>query len=95
VAAALRGVGLRIEADNSADKLGAKVRRAQVEKIPYMLVVGEKDMAARVVSPRTREGQQQPAEPIEALCRRLVEEARPPVPGGGAHVIAAPPATST
>ena len=67
----------------AADKLGAKVRRAQMEKIPYMLVVGEKDMAARVVSPRTREGQQQPAESLESLCRRLAEEARAPIPGGG------------
>ena len=81
VLAALRMAGLRAEADNSADKLGAKIRRAQVDKIPYMLVVGEKDMAARVVSPRTREGQQQPPESIETLCHRLAEEARPPVPG--------------
>jgi threonyl-tRNA synthetase len=101
VTAALREAGLRIETDNSADKLGAKVRRAQVEKIPYMLVVGEKDMAARVVSPRTREGQQQPAESVESLCRRLAEEARAPVPGGqgraagGDAVAAGPPATST
>ena len=49
--------GSRVEADLAADKLGAKIRRAQLEKIPYMVVVGEKDMAARVVSPRTREGQ--------------------------------------
>ena len=55
VAARLRAEGLRVEADVSADKLGAKIRKAQLEKIPYMLVVGEKDMAARVVSPRTRE----------------------------------------
>jgi threonyl-tRNA synthetase len=52
-----------------------------MDKIPYMLVVGEKDMAARVVSPRTREGQQQPASPIEEFARRLAEEARPPVVG--------------
>src|SRR5678815_1561870 len=64
VVARLRAEELRVEADVSADKLGAKIRRAQVEKIPYMLVVGEKDMAARVVSPRSREGQQ-PATPLE------------------------------
>jgi threonyl-tRNA synthetase len=52
-----------------------------MDKIPYMLVVGEKDMAARVVSPRTREGQQQPASPVDEFARRLAEEARVPVPG--------------
>ena len=70
----LRFEGLRAEADVTADKLGAKVRRAQLEKIPYMVVVGEKDMAAHVVSPRTREGQQQPAEPLDDFVRRLAEE---------------------
>ncbi|MEO5767053.1 MAG: threonine--tRNA ligase [Polyangia bacterium] len=81
VAARLKEEGLRAEADLAADKLGAKIRRAQMDKIPYMLVVGEKDMAARVVSPRTREGQQQPASPIEEFARRLAEEARTPAVG--------------
>ena len=62
----------------SSDKLGAKIRKAQMEKIPYMVVVGEKDAAARVVSPRTREGQQQPATPIQDFIQRLVSEAAVP-----------------
>ena len=74
----LRFEGLRAEADTSADKLGAKVRRAQMDKIPYMVVVGEKDMAAHVVSPRTREGQQQPAEPLDDFVLRLKDEAAMP-----------------
>jgi threonyl-tRNA synthetase len=81
VMARLKADGIRVEADLAADKLGAKIRRAQVEKIPYMLVVGEKDMAARVVSPRTREGQQQPATPLDDFALRLCEEARPPAVG--------------
>ena len=72
---------LRVEADVTADKLGAKIRRAQMEKIPYMLVVGEKDMAARVVSPRSRDGGQQPAAPLEEFAARLRAEAKPPKPG--------------
>ena len=36
----LRAEGLRVETDLAADKLGAKIRRAQLEKIPYMVVVG-------------------------------------------------------
>ncbi len=78
VVAKLRAVGLRAEADLAADKLGAKIRRAQMEKIPYMVVVGEKDMGARVVSPRTREGVQQPATPLDDFARRLAAEAKVP-----------------
>ena len=81
VTARLKAEGLRVEADLAADKLGAKIRRAQLEKIPYMVVVGEKDMAARVVSPRTREGAQQPATPLDEFARRLAAEAKVPDPG--------------
>jgi threonyl-tRNA synthetase len=83
VLARLRAEGLRVEADVSAEKLGAKIRKAQMEKIPYMVVVGEKDMAARVVSPRTREGQQQPATALEEFAQRLAKEAAPPPIGAG------------
>jgi threonyl-tRNA synthetase len=78
VAAALTTAGLRAEADVHADKLGSKIRKAQLEKIPYMVVVGEKDMAARVVSPRTREGQQLPATPIDEFVAKLAAEAKLP-----------------
>jgi threonyl-tRNA synthetase len=88
VMARLKADGLRVEADLGADKLGAKVRRAQLEKIPYMLVVGEKDMAARVVSPRTREGQQLPATPLDDFALRLAEEARPPAVGAPTRPVA-------
>jgi threonyl-tRNA synthetase len=74
----LGAAGLRAEADLAPDKLGAKIRRAQMEKIPYMVVVGEKDMAARVVSPRTREGQQQPATPLDEFVARLAASAKVP-----------------
>jgi threonyl-tRNA synthetase len=82
VKAALTAAGLRADSDVSADKLGAKVRRAQLEKIPTMLVVGEKDLAARVVSPRMRDGQQLPATPLDEMVKRLVAEAAIPVLGG-------------
>jgi threonyl-tRNA synthetase len=80
----LRAEGLRAEADLAPDKLGAKIRRATLEKIPYMVVVGEKDMAARVVSPRTRGGggggkdQQQAAVALDEFAVRLREEAKMP-----------------
>ncbi len=84
VVARLKQEGLRVETDLSPDKLGAKIRRAQLDKIPYMLVVGEKDAAAGVVSPRTREGQQQPATPLDELAVRLAKEAAVPTVGSSA-----------
>jgi threonyl-tRNA synthetase len=82
VEAVLLAAGLRADADISADKLNAKIRRAQLEKIPTMLVVGERDMAARVVSPRTREGKQLPAVSIDEVAKTLVAEAAVPSLGG-------------
>jgi threonyl-tRNA synthetase len=81
VTGALTAAGLRADSDVSADKLGAKVRRAQLEKIPTMLVVGEKDLAARTVSPRLRDGQQLPATPLDEMVARLVTEAAVPALG--------------
>ncbi len=75
----LRQDGIRVEADITEDKLGAKIRRAQVEKIPYMLVVGDKEMEAKKVSPRTRDGKQLEPQEIEKFAEFLVGEARPPV----------------
>ena len=74
----LRAADLRAESDLSADKLNAKIRRAQLDKIPYMLVVGERDMAARVVSPRTRDGKQLSAMSLEEIAKTLVAEAAIP-----------------
>jgi threonyl-tRNA synthetase len=74
----LRSAGLRADADLSADKLNAKIRRAQLEKTPYMLVVGERDMAARVVSPRTRDGKQLGAVSVDEIAKTLAAEATVP-----------------
>ena len=56
VARKLRAAGLRIEVDESNEKLGAKIRDAQLEKIPYMLIVGEKEASTGAVSLRKRSG---------------------------------------
>ncbi len=50
----LREAGFRVEGDYRAEKLGAKIRDAQLELIPYMLVVGPKDQQAQTVSVRDR-----------------------------------------
>jgi threonyl-tRNA synthetase len=79
VLATLRGRGIRADLDLSNDKLGAKIRRAQLEKIPYMLVVGDKEVAAGTVAPRLRDGTQLPAMSLEALCDRVADEAKLPL----------------
>ncbi len=53
-AAALRAMGFRVEVDYRNEKIGKKIREAQLEKVPYMLVVGDRDMEAGTVSPRHR-----------------------------------------
>jgi threonyl-tRNA synthetase len=56
VLAELKAAGLRAEIDLGADKIGAKIRQASLAKVPYMLVVGEKEMAERKVAVRERTG---------------------------------------
>jgi len=74
-AAKLRAAGLRVEADESNEKLGAKIRDAQMKKIPYMLVVGEKEVAAGTVSVRKRTGGEQLSMSVDefvAEARRVI-----------------------
>ncbi len=52
----LRSAGLRVQKDFRNEKLGYKVREAQVQKIPYMLVIGDKEMESGTVTPRYRDG---------------------------------------
>ena len=52
----LRDAGIRAESDYRSEKLGSKIREAQMQKIPYMLVVGDRDMENQTVSVRTRAG---------------------------------------
>ncbi len=56
VAAQLKTAGLRVEIDESDERMQAKIRDAQLEKIPYMLVIGDKEMAAGQVNLRLRDG---------------------------------------
>lgn len=75
VAAQLKEAGLRVEADLRTEKLGYKIREAQTNKIPYMLVVGENERQAGTVSTRIRGigdlGQHSIAKVIEQLKREV------------------------
>ena len=74
VAVKLKAAGVRVEVDRSNEKLGAKIRDAQLQKIPFMLVVGEKEAAADSVNVRRRTGEQatQSVEEFVAQARQLV-----------------------
>ena len=56
VAAKLDALGIRVETDLRNEKIGYKIREAQMQKIPYMLVVGDKEAEAGNLSVRTRSG---------------------------------------
>jgi len=74
LAGVLRARGLRIEVDESSNRMQNKIRLAQEQKVPYMVVLGDREIEARTASPRTRAGEQQPAEPWEAFADRLAAE---------------------
>jgi threonyl-tRNA synthetase len=75
LAAVLRGRGIRVEVDDSSNRMQNKIRLAQEQKVPYMLVLGDREVAARTAAPRTRAGEQQEAAEWEALADRLKAEA--------------------
>ena len=69
VAAAARAKGLRASADLGSDRMKAKIREAQLAKVPYMLVVGDREVAERAVAVRRRDGVDAKAWPLdEALA---------------------------
>ena len=76
LAGVLRSRGLRVEVDGSDNRMQNKIRLAQGQKIPYMMVLGDREIEARTASPRTRAGDQQPAEAWESLAERLAAESR-------------------
>jgi threonyl-tRNA synthetase len=66
---------IRVELDIRDDKIGAKIRDAQLEKIPYMLVTGAKEAEARAVAVRSRERGDEGAIPLEEFVARIKSEA--------------------
>ena len=76
LAAVLRERGLRVEVDDSDNRMQNKIRLAQEQKTPYMLVLGDREIEARTAAPRTRAGEQQPVESWTSLADRLAQEVR-------------------
>jgi len=70
----LQAQGLRVEIDTRNEKLGFKIRQAQLEKVPYMLIIGEKEQEAQKVAVRPRKGQDWGAVELEEFIGKIKEE---------------------
>jgi threonyl-tRNA synthetase len=74
VQAALQAADLRAEVDTRTERMQAKIRDAQLQKTPYMLIVGDRDMAAEAASVRLRSNEDLGAMPIPAIIARMQDE---------------------
>jgi threonyl-tRNA synthetase len=72
----LSAAGLRAEVDDGPDRMNAKIRRAQLRKIPYMLVIGDREAQEETVAVRLRSGEDLGAVPIQAFIDRAALEAK-------------------
>jgi threonyl-tRNA synthetase len=73
VAKKLKTAGIRVEVDASDDRMQKKVRNAQMQKVPYMLIAGEEDMNSGAVSFRYRNGEQKNGIPIAQAIEEILE----------------------
>jgi threonyl-tRNA synthetase len=74
VAKRLKKAGLRAEVDDGSERMQAKIRAAQGQKIPYMLVIGDKEMEQGAVALRLRNGENPGPMPVEEFIQRAKEE---------------------
>ncbi len=79
----LRDAGIRVEVDLRNEKLGYKVREAQLEKIPYMLVIGDQELEKRAVNVRLRSGENLGLMGVEEVASAIVEDCQAPFKQGG------------
>lgn len=74
IAADLKSRGIRVEVDDRSERMNLKIRKAQLEKIPYMIILGDKEMADNSVSVRRRSGEQLPTQPLSTFLDTLTAE---------------------
>ncbi len=74
VSEVLKSQGFRVEVDWRNEKLGFKIREAQMKKVPYMVILGEKEMTQRTISVRSRAGTSEQGIVLEQFVARLREE---------------------
>jgi threonyl-tRNA synthetase len=66
--------GVRVEVDERSEKVGKKIREAELSRVPYMLIVGEKEMNEQKVSVRRQGKGDLGSQPIEEFVNMIVEE---------------------
>ena len=76
VLSALEDNGVRAELDDRNEKIGKKIREATLDKTPYMLVIGDRDVEAATVSVRTRAGEDKGAMALGDFIAQITEEIR-------------------
>ncbi|HKB59304.1 MAG TPA: threonine--tRNA ligase [Gallionellaceae bacterium] len=81
VAGQLQGAGFRVQTDLRNEKITYKIREHSLQKLPYQLITGDKEMAAGLVAVRSRKGEDLGQMPVQALIARLLAEMHP---GGAA-----------
>ncbi len=69
--AELRNAGIRVKIDARSERINLKIRQAQLDKVPYMLVVGDKEVANSTVSVRLRSGEQQSSQSLDKFKEAL------------------------
>jgi threonyl-tRNA synthetase len=74
VQAKLAALGMRVEVNMSRDRMNAKIRDAQLQKIPYMLIIGDREASAGAVAVRTRGGVDLGALPVDEFIARAQQE---------------------
>ena len=74
VADTLAESNIRVELEEANETLGYKIRKAQTEKVPYMLIIGDKEIKSRTVSVRTRNGGDEGSQMLPAFIARLIRE---------------------
>jgi len=72
----LEKAGVRVEIDNRRETLGYRVRQAQLQKIPYMVILGDKEVASERISLRTRNGKEYKDVSLEGFVAKVTEEIR-------------------
>ncbi len=74
IIAELKSRGIRVEVDDRSERMNLKIRQAQLEKVPYMIVIGDKEVADNSVSVRRRTGEQLPTQPLASFIQTLTKE---------------------
>jgi threonyl-tRNA synthetase len=70
----MKDKSIRVEIDDRSERMNLKVRQAQLEKIPYMVIIGDKEAAENTVSVRRRSGEQLPTQPLTSFLEMLAGE---------------------